>query len=344
MNVAGTGEDAMYYRVWPVVMHHMKEKFLRQTGFSEDVFFAQTSSKNATLEKQNYYLQKMGDNLMTELSPFHLRQFAQGKSALSNLSFLASACALSFNLFGNEQSVIVENTYDIPAGAYQLEYKRTFRTLKSKNAFAGIDVWLYSKENRSCICMETQVMEWFVYKVNPIKDTFMKPENYYFSDTAPVFIETIRMLVPFFHRDAWEHTGCFQYFDGFQLVRQLLGLYNQIRLEREGCRYEAAVSGQPVQKQQGVWTRDVRQLTVITMYWRALHPECYGPYSDKILNAECQMNQEARQVREIAGMIRQLFREELDIALQLYLLPYDECLQMLQKTEAQLQYLKRYEL
>ncbi len=321
----------MYYRAWRKVLEHIKQRFMDETGLTEQDFFCEGEIDAI---QETFYLRDMKNNLIAEPSPVHQKEFSSGKSVLSTFRYLASSYAMAFNLLGNNAVRLIGNRHGILPGTYRITYKKTLRALKSKNAFVTIDGALFSEDGTSCLCMEMKMLEWFVFKVNPIKDTFMEADNYYFPDTAPVFIETIQMLVPFLNRDGWEHFGSFQNCDEFLIMRQLLGIYNVLRMEKESRKETGQADEKP----------GLKQLTLASVYWSAKNPDCYGHYRERILKAEKQMKNEMRFLREIIQPVRDLFEDTLGVALQVIAIDHRELLAMLDKTPEERRWLERYEI
>lgn len=323
----------MYYRAWGRVLEHIKKRFLEDEEITEEDFFRE---KEINVKQETYYLRDMDKNLLQKIDPVHRKEFASGKSVIRNLRYIASSYAMAFNFLGNGSVNFRENPFGILPGKYSIEYKKVLRALKSKNAFATIHAFLLSEDQKTCICMEMKMLEWFVFKINPIKDTFMVRDNYYFFDSAPVFIDAIQLMVPFFNRDEWEHFGFFQSYDGFLVARQILGMYNMIRMAREGRLPE---KGQNCDK-----LKNISHLTFATVYWSAVNSKIYGSYEERILAAEEQMKAEVRFLNEIIKPVIELFRESLSIELQIVNLHYKELLDILEKTKEERRLLGRYDV
>lgn len=323
----------VYYRAWRRVLDHIKRRLLEETELTEEDFFKENE---IDVIQETFYLRDMQNNLLRRMDPVHKKEFASGKSAISNLRYIASSYAMTFNFLGNKTVKVLENTCQLLPGVYHIAYKRILRALKSKNAFASIDAFLLSEDENACICMETKMLEWFVFKINPIKDTYMAPENYFFRDTAPVFIWAIQLMVPFLNRDEWEHFGAFQNYDGFLLMRQILGMYNLIRMAREG-----RLNGDQEEIEK---LKNISHLTFVSVYWSAVNSKIYGSYETRILAAEEQMKTEVLFLQEIIAPVKELFRESLHIKLQVVNLHYKELLKILEKTEEERRMLERYDV
>ena len=323
----------MYYRAWTVVLAHIKTRFMEVTGLTEEAFY---NKHEINAVQEIYWLRRMDDNLIRKMAPVHNKEFSAGKSILPNLHYLASSHAMAFNMLGNETLTVLKNPYQIPDGNYRISYNKTFRALKSKNAFVNMDACLWSEDGGVCLCLEMKMLEWFVFKINPIKDTFMKAENYYYPDTAPVFMDVIKLLIPFLNRDEWEHFSCFQNYDGLLIMRQLLGLYNSIRMASEYAGFGAVGDNRR--------SAGLKELILATVYWKASDPGCYENYRERILAAEEQMKGETRFLQELAGPVRELFEKELGIRLRLVNLSNKELLRILEKTDEEKNLLRRYDV
>lgn len=323
----------MYYRVWDTILKNMKKRFMEETGLSEEAFL----HENETYQVQEtYYLRKVEDNLIKSMEPIHKREFSKGKSVVTNLNYLASSYGMTYNFLGNHQINFLENVCGVLPASYSIAYKKTFRALKSKNAFVNMDAFLLSEDGVSCVCVEMKLLEWFVFKINPIKDNFMEPENYYYPDTARMFMDVIQLLIPYLDRDGWEHLGIFRYCDGFLTLRQILGLYNAIRLAKEGVYDDQFPEVEKLKR--------VKRITLITAYWYAQNPESYGTYMERILKAEQQLQKEAGFLREIMEPIVNSFEKSLGVNLKLVSIDYKNFLRGLDKTEEERQALSRYDI
>lgn len=323
----------MYYRAWSIILTNMKNQFMEETGLKENAFCCKNEIHHT---QEPYCLRNARDNLIQNMDPVHMQEFSAGKSVVEDLSYLASSYAMTFNFLGNRQVKFLSNSYGIYPGKFHIEYKKTFRALQSKNAFVSVDACMFSETEASCVCLEMKLLEWFVFKINPIKDNFMESKNYFYGDTAKVFMDVIQLLIPYLDRDGWEHLGSFQYCDGFLVLRQALGLYNVIRLAKE--RGEKNLFSEIKR------FRKVRHLTLTTVYWYAQNPGSYGTYRERILKAEQQLHKEVGFLREIMEPIVDLFAETLGVDLQLLSIDYKSFLQCLDKTKEEWRALSRYDI
>ena len=323
----------MFYRILPTTLEHIKERFMECTGMTEDVFNEQVK-KNA---KSQYYLKSVQHNVMKAIAPRHMKEFSSGKNAVPELCYIGSSCALLYNILGNERVTVRKNEFGVPSGTYEIYYRKKLRTMKSKNAFVSIDAELFHIRRKECVLVESKMLEWFVFKINPIKDNFFRKENYYFEDTAEVFMNVFRRLIPFYNRDEWEHTSGFQEYDGLLAIRQVLGLYNMLRLHQENQKelMEAGIDHK---------LRDLERVKLVLCYWMAQHPEIYGNYIGRILSAEERMHMECAFLKEMMQPIVELFRNGLGIELSIEVVHYKDFIQALARKKEEQIYLKRYDV
>lgn len=329
----------MYYRAWNTILTSIKERFLEHTGLSEEAFCKENDLGCA---QETFYLRKVEDNLIQAMDPIHLQEFSQGKSMAMNLCYLASSYAMTFNFLGNRQVTFRRSGSGMTAGTYGIAYKQCFRALKSKNAFVTADACLFSEDGQSGICLEMKMVEWVVFKINPIKDNFLVSDNYFYPDTAKIFIDTLELMVPYLNRDEWEHWCCFQNCDGFLLLRQILGLYNRIRMAKEQQVVGTLLLGESDQTLEKY--RNLKELTMTTVYWYAQNADRYGIYRERILRAEENLREEVSFLWEVLEPVRKLFRDTLGVRLQIQNMDYRKFLDSMEKTQEERCLLGRYDV
>lgn len=309
----------MYYRVRRQVIEALKRQAQSVNGLTEKDFFEGSAQGGL---KGCYSLRNISDNLSEPMNDRHMNEFAAGKSRKASLGFLGSSYAMLYNLLGNCIA-------SVDGQSYRIFYKQRLRALKSKNAYTSLDAVLLSLDGSACICIEAKLAEWFVFQVNPLKDTFLHSENYYEPQAAESFMDAFRMLVPYFQRDSYEHFGCLKQYDGFLVLRQLLALYHTIC---EAQRRSVYAFG------------NIRTLIYENIYWHAEDLTCYGGYGMKIEQARKRMEQEETLFRELTERIVLLYRETLDIDLQLHLSEHREFSGRIGLSDEKRMWLKRYHL
>lgn len=309
----------MYYRIRRQVIDALKRKAQAANGLTEEAFYK--GNAQGGLEGC-YTLRNVNDNLSEPMDDRHLAEFSAGRSREASLRFLGSSYAMLYNLLGNR-------FVSVDGKRYRIFYKQRLRALKSKNAYTSLDALLLSEDGGVCICMEAKLIEWFVFKVNPLRDTFLHSKNYHESQAAESFMDAFRILVPYYQSDSYEHIGCLKQYDGFLVLRQLLALYHTIWEEQ---RRSAHALG------------DIHRLIYENIYWHAEDLTCYGSYGGKIERAKKRMEQEEALFRELSEQIVCLFRETLNIELQLRICEHRQFMKRLALPEEKRIWLERYNL
>lgn len=306
-------EEKMHYRARQQVIQALKQQAQKVQGLPETAFYEGNGQGG---QKGAFTLRSVPDNLFAIPARRHLAEFAAGRNVWEGMAYLGSSTAMLYNMLGNE-------TIQMPDGEYRIFFRQRLHTLNRKNACTTVDAILLSEYEKSAVCMSAKLLEWFSYQVNPLRDTFLHYGNYGEPAAAECFVEAFRQLIPFYERDAYEHVGSLKLYDGFFVLRQLLALYHAICEKRFF----------PIEK-----------LNYISIYWRPLHPALLGSQGIKLGTAAGRMEREAELFLEQLEPVIMLFRETLDVKLQVQLMHMWEFLEETGADAARRAWMKRYEI
>ncbi len=273
-------------------------------------------------KEREYYLFALADNLYKPMGKKALFEYGQGSGNeifSGKMNALRSSSALTYNLFGNNHSKINGKEYTV-------EFEKQYHTLKTSvsNRPANLDAFLYCKETGEAIACEMKMMEWICNKPGKLKKAYLNPENYINKEIGEEFVKKARALIEEEYRDAdLEEYPCkMKVYDAFQMFKHAVACYTACAQEEK---------------------RDIKKLTLLNCVWTL-------PNADKLKIEQNSKDYKEREKREhkefeefksIMMPEGKLFdKKEFEFDIQFY--TFKDFLALLDKSENELNYLKRY--
>ena len=273
-------------------------------------------------EEREYYLFALADNLYKPMDKDALLEYGQGSGNeifSGKMNSLRSSSALTYNLFGN-------NPAKIDGKKYSVEFEKQYHTLKTSvsNRPANLDAFLYCEETKEAIACEMKMMEWICNKPGKLKKAYLNPENYIDKEVGEEFVKKAKALIDEEYRDAdLEEYPCkMKVYDAFQMFKHAVACYTAFAQEEK---------------------RQIKKLTLVNCVWTL--PDAYKLKTEKnrkdYTERETLEHEEFEEFKSIMMPEGKLLDEkEFDFDIQFY--TFKDFLARLEKSEDELNYLKRY--
>lgn len=275
-------------------------------------------------EACSYYLFALADNLYKAMGEKALIAYGQGSGNeifSGKMNALRSSSALTYNLFGNTPAKIAGKEYSV-------EFEKQYHTLKPSvpGKPANLDAFLYCEDTSEAIACEMKMMEWIFNKPGNLRSKYLFPENYINDKCANVFIPIAKELILYNDyedpNDVKEEYPCrMTRYDAFQMFKHALACYS-------ACLGEES--------------RKIKKMTLVNCIWTLPVPErLSSEHYDRYIKEEDCEHTEFKEFKELMKPVKSLFAESgVDFDIEFY--TFKDFLSLLDKTESELNYLKRY--
>jgi len=306
------------------IMNLLKDNFEQVVGIRE---FQMCS------EARSYYLADLSDNLCKPMEENALKAYGQGSGneiASGKMNALRSSSALTYNLFDNKPAYVRNNSEDlrIGSGVYSVEFEKQYHTLKPAvpGNPANLDAFLYCEETAEAIACEMKMMEWIFNKPSNLRYKYMCPENYINKKCAEIFIPIAKELILYNDYDdpdaVKEEYPCrMTRYDAFQMFKHAVACYS-------------ACAGEE--------SRSIKKLTLVNCVWTLPVPDrlSLNAYDRYIREENCE-HTEFDEFMEVMQPAKTLFLD-LNIDFDIKFYTFNKFLSLLDKTDEELSYLRRY--
>ena len=266
---------------------------------------------------RSYYLEQLNDNLYQPMSKSVLNAYSKGsgneiKSGKrpAKMSSIRSSSALTYNLFLNNNVKFGGRYGRIGKGEYSVEFEKQFRTLKSSKTPANLDAYLFCADTGEAIACEMKMIEWIFNKPRTLKKAYFDSNKYF--DSGDVFVNIANDL------QSSEITR----YDASQMFKHAVACYNAI------CTSEKD---------------KVKKLTLVNCVWTLSNSNLLGDDEFKYIEREKLELKEFNEFKKIMEPLKDLFKSKgVDFDIVFY--TFNDFLNLIDKTQAELDYLERYKL
>lgn len=182
-------------------------------------------------EQGRYYFKLLEDNLIEPMSDDNVKQYknGDGNELEEKMRAIRSSSALTYNLFGNNHIAMkVENSFFVP-GLYEVVYEKQLKTIKRSPRKANLDAFLESED--SLIFFEMKMTEWLFNKPGTISDNYLDKGHYFDEESYEAFRHLIKGITNDSTTDYKAHYSSLKQYDGVQMFKHLLGVYNYLMME-----------------------------------------------------------------------------------------------------------------
>ena len=185
-------------------------------------------------EQGRYHFRELNDNLIEPMLGPAEKQYgeADGKELEVKMRAIRSSSAMTYNLFGNGNSIINENDQSIKSGVYQVEFEKQLKTIKRSPRKANLDAFLSSDE--ALIFFEMKMTEWIFNDPGNVSVNYLDKGHYFDPDSFETFEKLIKGIVDEKPVDSKDYPSALNRYDGVQMFKHLLGVYNYLMQEDKG--------------------------------------------------------------------------------------------------------------
>ena len=194
---------------------------------------------------RQFYFENLADNLFEPMTPGVLSQYSNGSGneLEDKMKALRSSSAMTYNLLGNDDIVLYGNSR-LGAVKYSLQYEWQGHTLKAglRGQPANIDAILVCKDTGEIIAAEMKMSEWIFNSSGKLKSVYLNCENYDDKEAGALFTEIANALikpVSDYETDPQNQTEYLPFltrYDGFQMFKHSVALYNACKEKRMCCK------------------------------------------------------------------------------------------------------------
>jgi hypothetical protein len=308
-----------------VILKELKKELMSCSGLKDNDFILKGAFKS---EEAEFYLNEVEKNLIAKMSNVHFEEYANGngqefvdKITPAKMKSLHSSSALTFNLLGNELAQIKPNNRGIDSGKYRVQYEKRFETLIGTTK-ANLDACLLSLDKSSVVFCEMKMFEWLSPKTASVSKSYQESHKYRNQEAFKVFSNLFKHYE---QPDVPNRLSSYRY-DAPQMLKHSLGIFNTLKSAKNNSDDFSSV----------------KKVTLLNCVWKVSNIT--------VLGDECQVyskivNEEHVGYQSFSTSYQpviDLFKNELNIDLQLCYLTHEEFIDILDKTPAELEYLQRY--
>jgi len=198
-------------------------------------FYECNTDKNNSVTRKKYYLADVNDNFYYKMAPEEKKNYGGANEVDGKMRALYSSSAMTYNIFTSKKisSDKVKVIKSIDGLESNIIYNLRFEEpLPALSTHAKLDACIESEDKSTIVFFEMKMREWLVGGPSPLPKTYMDAnipsqikglfEKYIKKENnKPVTIEND------------EKFKCSNnYFDVFQIIKHVLGIYNAIQNEK----------------------------------------------------------------------------------------------------------------
>ena len=291
-----------------------------------------------------FYYRDYRDNLICPMATNHFNEYsvadggeleAKGKKP-AKMASITSSSAMTFNLLGNT-SVVMKAGQDFAAGSYDIAYEKQLLTLNKGSNPANLDAFLSNPDAGEAIFCEMKMLEW-IGAPGALKEAYLN-RNYYFSPCAyDVFSKIAHALRKSEIPNAKNaYPSIFTQYDAWQMFKHTLAIYNAT----------SQTTKEALSRKTGSMAGAFKKITLINVVFEmdtALMAE-----EDLRIKYAAALDREHQQANTFIqtmlapenGLV-ELFKRDCDVDFDIQYVPAHKFVAMLDKSNEELNYLKRY--
>lgn len=275
------------------------------------------NKKGATKPKERnheFYLYSLADNI---IEPMNKRVYGMycngsGNELESKMRALRSSSAMTYNLFGNHETVTLNglSSKSIADGKYTVEFEKQLFTLDESKTSAPANLDAFLTNGDTVVACEMKMMEWFSTNNSNLKKAYIN-ENYYKTcsqgNAFNAFLELASHLVDengqiVIDDSIEEYKTFFNRYDCFQMFKHTLACYNHCA-ENKG---------------------EIKNLTLLNCVWEIKNINSIEDEKirDKYKKISTEEHQEFDLFKKLLMPIKNLFKNELGVEFNVEYIPY----------------------
>lgn len=307
-----------FYYLWPRLLEELMFSFYSWAQLKDEYFVP--VDKNVNFRKK-YCFKDYRMNLVDPPNMRHTKEL-EIERYKDDIANIGSRRALLFNLFGNENTFIVENPEELTPGKYNITYKKMVKTLNGKNLTTTLDAILYNQKKNTMIISRVRLFEWLVLKNDLIKEQYLHAENYLSESAGKVFPTVVKRLLSEYMYDCEDWVGKFTNLDGLHIIKEIIAAYNLLYTYKEYS--------------------NIKRLTIAEVYWTPKHYENLGQASGRVFVKNQNVKEEAEKMRNLIMPVINMFRRELGVELEIKCINLEDMIMMQIKNQKQMDWYYRY--
>lgn len=302
----------------------LKKQYTKVAG--EDKQFQDTS------ETREFYLENLDDNLYLPMSVGAKAAYGQGSGneiGTGKMNALRSSSAMTYNLFWDQVAELKGVCKHARLGKeiYQVELEKQYYTLKrsASRSPANLDAFLYCKHTQEAIACEMKMTEWIFNPPGKLRAAYLKSDNYSDPEFGRAMSKLAGKLIQAesLRSEHREYPCRMKNYDAFQMFKHTAACYNACMHEEPGR---------------------IKKLTLVNCVWTLPDVSLLSEeYREKYIAAEKAERDEFEQFKktmEEEGVKKLFLDKGVDFDICFY--TFSEFLGLFNKTENELDYLKRY--
>jgi hypothetical protein len=308
-----------------VILKELKNELKSCSGLKDNDFIPKGEFKTEEVE---FYLDEVGKNLIEKMSKVHFEEYANGngqefvdKTTPAKMKSLHSSSALTFNLLGNDLAIIKPNDRGMDSGKYSVQYEKKLETLIGTTK-ANLDACLLSIDKSSVVFCEMKMFEWLSPKTASVSKSYQESRMYNNQEAFKVFGNLFKLYE---QPDEPNRLTPYRY-DAPQMLKHSLGIFNALKKAKNNSDEFSSV----------------KKVTLLNCVWKVCNIAVLGDEGQVYSKIAIEELAGYQSFRTIYQPIIDLFKNELNIDLQLSYLTHQEFIDILDKTQADLKYLQRY--
>lgn len=308
------------------ILKELKKELKSCSGLKDKDFIPKGVFKT---EEAEFYLDKVEKNLIEKMNEVHFEEYANGdgqefidKTTPAKMKSLHSSTALTFNLLGNDSAIIKPNSRGIDSCDYSVQYEKKLETLIGTKK-ANLDACLLSLDKSSVVFCEMKMFEWLSKKTSSVSKSYQELKRY---RNQEVFIE-FSNLFKLYEESSLSNKLIPYRYDAPQMLKHSLGIYNALKDAKNNSDHEFF---------------GVRKVTLLNCVWEVCNVAVLGDEGQVYSKIADEEHTGYQSFSTLYQPIIDLFKNELNIDLQLCYLTHQEFINIIDKTPAELKYLQRY--
>lgn len=276
-----------------------------------------------------YYLDEFEKNLIAKMSAVHFAEYSDGngkefidKETPAKMKSLHSSSALTFNLLGNDYAIIKPNKQGIDPGKYNVQYEKKLETLVG-TIKANLDACLLSIDKSNVVFCEMKMFEWLSKRTASVSKSYQESTMYHNHDAFKVFSVLFKL-----YEEPTKPNKLTPYrYDAPQMLKHSLGIYNTFADAEKNKEHEFY---------------GVKKVTLLNCVWEVCDVSTLGDLKNNYIKIVNNEHDEFQSFKLLYQPIINLFKNKLNIDLQLCYLTHKEFIDILDKNPQELDYLQRY--
>lgn len=291
-----------------------------------------------------FYYRDYRDNLICTMAANHFNEYsvadggeleAKGRKP-AKMASITSSSAMTFNLLGNS-SVVMKEGQAFAAGTYDIAYEKQLLTLNKGSNPANLDAFLSNTDAGEAVFCEMKMLEW-IGTPGALKEAYLN-RDYYFSTYAyDVFAKIACALRKSEIANAKNaYPSIFTQYDAWQMFKHTLAIYNAT----------SQTTKEALSQKTGSMAGEFKKITLINVVFEldialVADEALRIKYAAALDREHQEANTFIQTMLAPENGLAKLFQTDCGVEFDIQYVPAHKFVAMLDKSNAELNYLKRY--